>query len=121
MSRVVRLKPPTVRDALLASMKEKQWMGWVVRAAQRFGWTSYHVYDSRKSVPGYPDLTLVRERVIFVELKTERGTLTKAQKEWRRKLEAASGVEYYLWRPRHWRQVVDVLQDRIGWERRKAA
>lgn len=121
MSKVVRLNPPRRTDALLQAMTEKQWQGWVIRVAKQFGWFYYHPYDSRKSVPGYPDLTLLRERTIFVELKTEHGTLSKEQEKWRDRIQACSGVEYYLWRPRHWRKVVETLQHRQTWRRKEAA
>jgi hypothetical protein len=121
LGRIVQLKPPRARNALLVSMREKHWQSWVIRTAKHFGWKHYHPYNSRQSVPGYPDLTLVRERTIFAELKTERGVLSKAQREWKQVIEACSGVEYYLWRPRHWRQVIHVLERNESWIREEAA
>jgi hypothetical protein len=32
------------------------------------GWRVYHTWDSRKSEPDFPDLVLVRDRVMFAEL-----------------------------------------------------
>src|SRR5262245_21000019 len=68
---------------------------------------------------GWPDLTLVRERVVFAELKTntnyhvsdeERGWL-----EWLR----LAGQECYIWRPRHWEEIEAVLErrDPDRWDR----
>lgn len=56
--------------------------------------------------PGFPDLVLARlGRVLFVELKGNRGRLSAGQREWMGALEGAegSGVEVYLWTPEEWR------------------
>ena len=48
----------------------------VVDLARTLGWRVYHTYDSRRSQPGFPDLVLVRERILFLELKSETGKLS---------------------------------------------
>jgi hypothetical protein len=59
---------------------------------------------------GFPDLVLARERVIFVELKSDVGRTSVDQQDW---LFALSGAdaECHLWRPVHWRNgtIADVL------------
>jgi hypothetical protein len=80
-------------------LTEKQWQRQLVDLARQLGWTVYHTYDSRRSQPGFPDLVLVRDRVLYVELKREQGRLTDAQAGWLDKLRAA-GAEAYCWRPR---------------------
>ena len=85
-------------------LTERAWQETVVAAAKALGWLSYHTYDSRQSERGFPDLVLVRERVIFAELKTERGALTREQGVWRDRLLRA-GAEWYLWRPSSWSEV----------------
>jgi len=82
-------------------MTEKQLQTAVVKLATLLGWLVFHPYDSRRSKAGYPDLTMVRERVLWVELKSAIGTLSDDQKKWKAALEAA-GEEYYLWRPADW-------------------
>ncbi|MCR4338797.1 MAG: VRR-NUC domain-containing protein [Gemmatimonadaceae bacterium] len=82
----------------LADLPEKEWQAQVVQLARTLGWRHFHAYRSTKSPAGFPDLTLVRERIIFVELKTERGKLTDAQKDWIEALLHA-GAEAYVWRP----------------------
>lgn len=76
-------------------------LGWRVahfRPAQtKRGWRTAVAGDGA----GFPDLVLVhraKERVIFAELKSQRGKLAPEQVEWREALLAA-GVEYYCWRP----------------------
>ena len=60
-----------------------------------FSWTSIH------SPRGFPDLVLAhpgQKRVIFAELKSEKGLVTKYQQEWLDTLDAC-GQEVYLWGP----------------------
>ena len=55
---------------------EKQFQSDVEQAARLLGWLVYHTYDSRRCERGYPDLTLnylVKRRIIFAELKSQRG------------------------------------------------
>jgi hypothetical protein len=60
---------------------------------------AYHTHDSRRSQPGYPDLTVVgRKGVLFRELKSATGRPTRAQKEWLESL-AAAGQDAAVWRP----------------------
>ena len=80
-------------------LNEKKFQSQVVRIAKVFGWLCYHTYDSRRSEPGFPDLVLVRDKVVmFRELKTDKGRLTTAQKHWGDKL-TESGSDYAVWRP----------------------
>lgn len=69
--------------------------------ARLLGWRCYHPWLSARSTPGFPDLVLVRPpRILFVELKTERGKVTPAQQAWLDALAACPGCEVDLWRPR---------------------
>lgn len=87
---------------MAAGMKERDLQALVVRLARSLGWLAYHTFDSRRSEPGFPDLVLVREdRVLFRELKTEKGRATPAQKTWLAALTAA-GMDAGLWRPVQW-------------------
>jgi hypothetical protein len=72
------------------------------------GWRYFHAYDSRRSPPGFPDLVLARDRVLFAELKTLKGRVRPEQLEWLERLRAA-GAECYLWRPAHAREIERVL------------
>jgi hypothetical protein len=87
---------PVVR---LEDMLEKEWQRQVVQLAKTLGYRTYHTFDSRRSTHGFPDLVLVRDRVIYLELKREKGRLTEEQKGWLRALRAA-GAEAYVARPR---------------------
>lgn len=58
---------------------------------------------------GFPDLILVRERVIFAELKVKTGKLKPAQAQWIVQLQQA-GAEVYMWRPENWKEIEATLK-----------
>jgi hypothetical protein len=66
--------------------------------ARIVGWKAYHTLRSKGSEAGYPDWTLVRDRVIFLELKRETGVVSDAQRSWLAALLDA-GAEAYVIRP----------------------
>lgn len=101
----------------LADMLEKQLEQQIVGTktnpglARILGWKAYHTLRSQGSEPGYPDWTLIRERVVWLELKTEKGVVSDRQVEWLRALRDA-GAEAYIVRPRHLEAIAKVLQHR---------
>ena len=89
---------------------EADWERVVVDLAAFRGWRRYHPFLSVRSAHGFPDETLVRPpRVVFAELKSERGRLTVAQREWLGLLADCPGVEVYVWRPSDWPDVQRIL------------
>jgi len=80
-------------------MSEAQLLAAVRQACRTLGLLCYHTYDSRRSDPGFPDLVIVGERVIYRELKTERGRVRPEQSVWLDALTAA-GQDADIWRPR---------------------
>ena len=83
-------------------------------AAVPAGWMVYHTYDSRRSTAGFPDLVLVKPPVVvFAELKTEKGTPSKAQDEWLEQLGLCTDLSVHLWRPSDW----DEIEERLGFIR----
>ena len=112
-----------VRELLL-DLSEAEFQLQVIEYAQSLGWAAAHFRRVRvqrangevywetpvaADGKGWPDLLLVRERIIYAELKSETGTLRPEQKVWNVRLEAA-GAEYYLWRPRDWKRIVAALK-----------
>ena len=62
------------------TITEKEFQATVIDMARTFGWMVGFTHDSRRSEPGEPDLRLVRPpRVIFAELKTVKGKLSKGR------------------------------------------
>ena len=82
----------------LVPQTEKQFQAKIIEVARIYGWCVYHTFDSRRSEKGFPDLVLVRERVLFRELKTEKGRLTAYQIAWGKRLMDA-GSDFAVWRP----------------------
>jgi VRR-NUC domain len=98
----------------------------VIEAADLFGWLSFHPYDSRRSRPGFPDLVLTKDlglshrsdtaprsdgRLIFAELKSMKGRVSKAQAQWLRALGDVPGnIEVYVWRPSDMDEIIDLLR-----------
>ncbi|GAA5229238.1 hypothetical protein GCM10025779_00510 [Arthrobacter cryoconiti] len=83
-------------------MLEKPFQDGVLKLARFHGFSlAYHTHDSRRSVPGFPDLVLVNPRagrVLYRELKTSKGRLSPAQIEWLDGL-TACGMDAGVWRP----------------------
>lgn len=81
------------------------------KLAKLNGFETFHVYDSRRSEYGYPDLTLVKPgRLIFAELKSRQGKLTHEQFVWLDLLKhSVQGVEVYCWRPSDWETITQTL------------
>jgi hypothetical protein len=117
VKRRTRPKAPNgalLRDVLWAKETEAHFQERVIKAAKALGFKYvYHTFDSRKSPSGFPDLVLIhpaKHRLLFVELKSQRGKLTWAQTLWRVALSELAGVEYYCWRPSDWDALVGVLR-----------
>lgn len=90
---------------------ERDLREWVRDLCKLFGWKIYFSWTSIHSPRGFPDLVLAnhdQKRVIFAELKNEKGRLTPAQEEWLDTLKAC-GQEDYLWRPADIEEIAAVL------------
>lgn len=100
----------TERDFHSLFVKMARQQGWFVaqfRAARtkEGEWRTPVAADAK----GYPDFTLVRERIFWAELKSERGSLRPDQKIWIEKLRA-TGAEVYVWKPRDLDDIIQVLR-----------
>jgi len=112
---VARVKP-------LDDVPERTFQRSVISLAKMLGWHVAHWHDSRRQVrpgvfvgdadaAGFPDLVLVRERLLVAELKRNRGRLTAAQECWLVWL-ADAGVDCHVWRPRDWAEIEATLKKR---------
>ena len=93
-------------------MSENELLDCVLETAALFGWRSMHQRPGRLANgswrtatqgdgKGWPDLVLVRDRVLYAELKSATGRLSEDQSEWLLALEKAH-VEVHVWRPEQW-------------------
>lgn len=100
-------------------MTEQEWQTQVLDLAHLYRWMAHHTRPALnrrgqwatpiQGHPGFPDLVLCRgSRVLFVELKSERGLLTADQMAWRDRLLTA-GMDWRCWRPKHWPEVQATL------------
>ena len=83
-------------------MSEKDFQAGVLKLARFHGFTlRYHTHDSRRSAPGFPDLVLVNTRtgrILWRELKRNKGRVSPEQREWLDGL-TACGMDAAVWRP----------------------
>lgn len=97
-------------DAPSPDASEKEFQSKVVALAEANDWRTFHVFDSRRSAAGFPDLVLVRKgTLILAELKSDVGRLSAEQKEWLKELREVNGVAVRLWRPSLWSAIVAEL------------
>ncbi len=92
------------------AISEKEFQQTVLGLANVCGWLAYHVFDSRRSQAGFPDLVMLRAgRLVVAELKSEKGKPTPEQEQWLDAFEATGFAEVKLWRPSMWRDVEETL------------
>lgn len=105
----------------LDEITEAEWQRQVIDLAHLFGWKVAHFRPAQTTKgwrtpvaadgAGWPDLFLVRERCIAVELKREKGKVGDEQAVWLTLLRAA-GIETYVIRPRNLDDLAAVLRHR---------
>ena len=94
-------KTPLVSEASLQQS--------ITDAAKALGWRVWHDNDSRRNDADFPDLELIRDRLVKAELKRRDKVPTPGQEGYLLAL-ARAGVETYLWRPADWAEIVGVLR-----------
>jgi VRR-NUC domain len=98
------------------TMTEAQFQQTVTDLAQRVNWLVYHTHDSRRSEPGFPDLVMVRGgRIIFAELKSEKGKLSNPQGVWLVALQdvaryGCTSMHVAVWRPSDLPEIERILR-----------
>ncbi len=91
--------------------EEKDYQAQIVEAAELEGWHVFHVYDSRRSAPGNPDLELIRGATMLrLEVKSEKGKVKLPQQAYIDRLNQVKYVVADVVRPSHWDQVLDTLK-----------
>ncbi|HEX3331227.1 MAG TPA: VRR-NUC domain-containing protein [Gaiellales bacterium] len=98
------------------AVHEKGVQASVVHLARLLGWAVFYVRDSRGSPAGWPDLVLIRDdRLLFRELKTDRGRLSPDQQRCRERLEK-TGADVGVWRPADWWTIEATLKGQLDLE-----
>ena len=93
-------------------MTEAEFQQQIIDTARLLGWRCYHTFDSRRSEAGFPDLVLVRDRVVHLEVKSETGRLSPEQADWIAAINAAGGTALVV-RPSMWEEIVASLKRRV--------
>ena len=105
-------------------MTEAELQAAVIEMAQLFGWKVAHFRPARTEKgwvtpvaadgKGFPDLCMVHpdKGILFAELKSEKGRVTREQGDWLIAIQHASG-NAFLWCPSDWRDglIQEVLEE----------
>jgi hypothetical protein len=95
MTRTVDVTEAAFQDQVIQLAHVYGWRVAHFRPAQTAkGWRTAVAADGK----GFPDLVLVRDRLIVAELKARSGDTTPDQEAWLHATRQA-GVETYVWRP----------------------
>ena len=93
---------------------EKDFQERVCHLARLYHWRIYSIPDSRRvSMAGYPDLTMwnvQQKRLIFAELKREKGKVSESQKIVLSELGQLVQCEVYVWRPSDWDSIIEIMK-----------
>ena len=98
--------------------KEREFQNRLTETARMMGWRVYSIPDSRRAtLAGFPDLVMWRVRdgrILFAELKREKGRLSRSQEavldELRMITGPMPGAEVHIWRPSDWDQILLILR-----------
>lgn len=106
----------------LSDMDERTFQKRIVKIAHTHGWKVAYFHrlptaGKQWRTPvgadgaGWPDLVLVRDRVVFAELKSDRNyNISEEQRHWIDTL-AGAKAEVYVWRPRDLDDIEHILGD----------
>jgi hypothetical protein len=113
----VAVKVPTVKP-----ITERDFTDQVIQLASRLGWLCLHIRPGRTVAgwrtcvqgqgKGFPDVLAVHKvsgRIFVAELKSNHGRLSPEQEIWLQLFRAA-GIPAYVWTPKNWGAIEDVLR-----------
>ena len=98
---------------------EAEYKATIVEAGLKYGWLVESIPDSRKVYPretaaGFPDLVLAKPPILlFIEVKTEHGKLSKQQALWLLELNQCGGVQAFVARPSGWDSLEKLLRGEV--------
>jgi hypothetical protein len=95
----------------VVTVSERDLTSFVADTARLLGWRRYHTWLAKHSAAGFPDEVLLRPpRLVFAELKSDRGKLKDAQAGCLTELAEVLGLEVYVWRPADMDAIAEVLR-----------
>ena len=107
---------------IVLKLTEAQFQKQIVELAQYYRWLVAHFRPAwnkkgdkcrtpvQADGAGYPDLCMVKEgRIIFAEVKSEGGVVSSDQWKWLTVLESSQKCEVYIWYPRDWESIKNIL------------
>ena len=100
-------------------MTEAQLQQQIIQLAKLYSWRVAHFRPAMTAKgwrtpvsadgQGFPDLVLVKRcRLIFAEVKSDKGRVSPEQQEWLDALRKTKN-EVYLWKPKDWPEIQGVL------------
>lgn len=98
-------------EAAEIPISERQFQALVIELARLEGWEVFSLPDSRRvTSSGFPDLVIIHPpRILFRELKTEKGKLSERQVKWLKELNECQ-VDAGVWRPSDWETIKETLR-----------
>lgn len=117
------MRTKSARQIMDEAVKEEDFQQQVIDYGHKLGWsaahfrsvrvqrddgTCYYITPVQADGKGFPDLVLVRERVVYAEVKAQKRRRSPDQVSWALILQKA-GAEYYCWRPSDWNEIEEVL------------
>lgn len=98
-------------------------LGEIRQVAEAIGYLTFHVYDSRRCPPGFPDLWILGfGKLLVLELKAGRNTTTPSQDRWLTGLRAA-GVDARVYHVSEWKGrglATELIEAKARWKRQGA-
>jgi len=96
---------------LSRAMTEDQLLDAIRSYARLMGWLTYHVHDSRRSEPGFPDLVCIRGNTAWaLELKTEKGRITEDQELWISAINQVENIQAMVIRPSQLDEIIRLMR-----------
>lgn len=103
MTNAIKMSEVDLQDAVIELAHTLRWRVAHFRSVPvRHGDRIIYETPVQADGAGFVDLVLVRDRVIFAELKSDTGRLSTSQQDWLFALGEA-GAERYVWFPNNWR------------------
>jgi hypothetical protein len=103
-------------------MNESDFQKTVIDLAHLYGWKVAHFRPAwskdglrcmtavQADGKGFPDLCMVkRSRLLFAELKSDKGKLSPEQDIWITELTNSMRCEVYIWKPENWEEIQEIL------------